>query len=323
MSIAVFGSVNVDVTLSVKALPRPGETIHATRQSIGLGGKGTNQAVAAQRLTRGSVRLSAAIGADANGSFVRDLLAQHDLSLDWIETNEEVLTGTAMIHVDAHSQNAITVFGGANMAWRETGPDASVFDGAKAALFQLETPLEATLSAMRAARAAGAVVVLDPAPVPAAPLDALLAEAEVITPNETEAEALLGRRVASPEDAMRAAGDLRAFGPRLAIVKLGAQGLAYDHASGASGFLPAFPVKAVDTVAAGDCFNGALAVAFAERMELVEALRFAAAAGALAVTRTGAAAAAPFRSDVDQMLAPFGGLASSGGKRAEANSNLT
>ncbi len=302
MSLAVFGSVNLDLTVYVDQMPRPGQTIHAERLVIGLGGKGANQAVAAQKLSASPVRFVSATGADVFGQTLRAALARHELALDHVRTIDDVPSGNALIHVDGTSQNAITVVGGANMAWPDPGPDASVFAGIEVALFQLETPLQATLSAMRAARAAGARVILDPAPVPTGRIDELLAAADVLTPNETEAEALVGIRPESAESALAAAFALRERGVGLAIVKLGSRGLVYASDVGESGVVPPFPVKAIDTVAAGDSFNGALGVALDEGMPVAVALRFAAAAGALATTRYGASEAAPGRDEVMRLI---------------------
>ncbi|MFV0244592.1 MAG: ribokinase [Qingshengfaniella sp.] len=302
MTVAVFGSVNLDLTVYVQALPRPGQTIHADRQVIGLGGKGANQAVAAQKLSATPVRLIAATGADAFGQTLRTALAENGIALDHVAVFDDVPSGNALIHVDARSQNVITVTGGANMAWPDAGPGAEGFAGVGVALFQLETPLVATLAAMRAARAAGATVILDPAPIPRRDLTDVLAEADVATPNETEAEALVGIRPEDPAAAIAAARALVTRGPRLAIVKMGARGLAYATVQGETGIVPPFAVTAVDTVAAGDSFNGALAVALDEGLPVPQALRFAAAAGALATTRFGASAAAPSRAEVERLI---------------------
>lgn len=302
MTIAVFGSINIDLTAYVDTLPRPGATVHADRHAIALGGKGANQAVAAQRLYPGAVRFAAALGRDGFGDMARDLLARHGVSDAGLVEDAARGTGLALIHVDARAENAITVIGGANMGWTDDGPDRAVFDGAKVALFQLETPLGATESAMRAARAAGAVVVLDPAPAPARDISALVALADIVTPNETEAQALTGINVPDAEAALSAARALVAMGAGTAIVKRGGDGLVHATAD-SHGTLPAFRVRPVDTVAAGDCFNGALAAALAEGQGLEDALRFASAAGALATTRPGAADAAPDRPAVEALLA--------------------
>jgi ribokinase len=214
-------------------------------------------------------------------------------------------TGIALIHVDAASQNTITVVGGANMAWPDQGPDPAVFNGARIALFQLEVPMAANPSAMRAAQAAGARIILDPAPVPersgGKDSDPLLRLADIVTPNESEAEALTGIAVVDRASALHAAQALRARGVETVVVKLGAEGLVYIDADGADGYIAPFKVAPVDTVAAGDCFNGALAVALDEGRPIGEALRFAA-AGALSSEKPGAASAAPSRDQLEHFL---------------------
>ena len=302
MSITVFGSVNLDLTVSVEQMPEPGVTSHATGFLKGLGGKGANQAVAATRLARGAVRFVAAIGADAFGDSLKASLDGLGVDTRDLVTMPEHDSGIALIHVDVSSQNTITVVGGANMAWPAEGPDACCFDKCKVALFQLETPQDATIAAMRKARAAGASVILDPAPIATSGMDALLAEADIITPNETEAAGLSGTKPTNLEEAREVARSLCARGPRTVIVKLGAKGLAYASSDGQGGIMEPFKVKAIDTVAAGDSFNGALAVALSEGMPLEATLRFASAAGALATTKKGASEAVPDRAAVDGLI---------------------
>ena len=306
MSITVFGSVNVDLTAYVERLPRPGETSHATNYATGLGGKGANQVVAAQRLSRSPVRFVAALGSDAFGVRARGLLSTFGVSDEDLIIMPDEETGIALIHVDAASQNTITVVGGANMAWPEQGPDPAVFHGAKIGLFQLEVPIQASTSAMRAARAAGTRIILDPAPAPdrssTQEINTLIRLADIITPNESEAEALTGILISDVDSALQAAQALRASGAKTVVLKLGAEGLVYIGSDGSEGHIPPFNVVAVDTVAAGDCFNGALAVALAEGRLLPEALRFASAAGALATEKPGAASSAPFRHQLELFL---------------------
>jgi len=305
MSITLFGSVNVDLTAYVDHLPRPGVTTHATGYVTGLGGKGANQAVAAQKLGTSPVRLVAAVGADPFGSQAKALLEHYGVATDHLITLTETETGIALIHVDSNSQNSITVVGGANMAWPDRGPSADLFAGTRVALFQLETPVAATAAAMDAARLAGATLILDPAPAPeeATAIDSLLRRVDILTPNESEAQALTGIAINDSDSALQAARALLDLGVGTAVVKLGARGLVYADKRLGEARLPAFAVDAVDTVAAGDCFNGALAVALAEGQTLPQALRFASAAGALATTRAGAAAAAPGRAETDRLLA--------------------
>ena len=301
-AVVIFGSVNIDLTAYVPRLPRPGETAHATGSAMGLGGKGANQAVAAARLATGAVRFVAAVGDDAFGAQARAALAGFGVAGNGLVTVAGAATGLALIHVDAAAQNAITVVAGANGTWDAAGPDRAAFAGARVALFQLETPLPATGAAMQAARAAGALTVLDPAPVPGADIGVLIAMADIVTPNETEAAALTGIAPVDDASAFAAAAVLLAQGAGAAVVKRGADGLVWQARDGARGAVPAFRVASVDTVAAGDCFNGALGAALAEGQAMDAALRFAAAAAALSTTRRGAAASIPSRTEVAALL---------------------
>lgn len=311
MRVTVFGSVNVDLTAYVETLPRPGVTAHATGYTTGLGGKGANQAVAAQRLSGSPVCLVAAVGPDAFGTRAQALLSEFGVSNENLMVMPGKETGIALIHVDATAQNTITVVGGANMAWPDHGPDPAVFQGAKIALFQLEVPIDAIASAMRAAQAAGARIILDPAPAPersrVQSVDPLLQLADIITPNESEAEALTGIAASDRAGALQAAQTLRTRGVKTVVVKLGAKGLVYIDSEGSQGYMAPFKVNAVDTVAAGDCFNGALAVTLAEGRPITEALRFASAAGALSTEKPGAASAAPLRHRLERFLSNNGG----------------
>ncbi len=303
MSITVFGSVNLDLTVSVHHLPIAGETSHAAGFQTGLGGKGANQAVAATRLAKCPVKFVAAVGQDSFADKLRADLQKMTVDTSNLVTMKGTESGIALIHVDQSSQNSITVVGGANMAWPDDGPGADVFKGCKVALFQLETPIAATLAAMRAARAAGALVILDPAPIAEGHMEALIAEADIVTPNETETAAITGTMPGNFLEAQTLARSLVAMGPKVAIVKLGAKGLAYASRHDGEGAMEPYFVKAIDTVAAGDSFNGGLAAALAEGRSLQDALKFAAAAGALATTRRGAGEAVPSRQEVDDLIA--------------------
>ena len=302
MTITVFGSANIDIDISVTDLPKAGQTIHALEQQLGIGGKGANQAVAAQSLYDGKVRFVAAVGDDVFGQKFCDDIKKFNLTADHILCDRKNPTGLALVHRDQRANNVITVCGGANMAWPDTGPDIKYFADSIIALFQLETPVKATLSAIEKAKTAGALTIIDPAPVPRSGIEKILALADVITPNEIEAEALGTGTIGSPSDAMEAAAVLRQRGPDKVIITLGQQGVAYCERDGAPNFIPAFKVYAVDSVAAGDCFNGALAIGIAEGMPFNDAVYFATAASALSVTKAGAAISMPSRQEVDQFI---------------------
>ncbi len=304
MSILVFGSVNVDITVYAPRLLQPGETLLARHYAIGLGGKGANQAAAAARLGAATAFVGR-IGRDQMGAQARSLLDGYGIDLTGLEVDATAGTGIAQITVgEADGQNMIAIVGGANMQIGNTDVDraAARLSRARILLLQLEVPLAASLALAARARAAGVPVILDPAPAPVGGLDpAVLQAVDIVTPNETETAALLGRRPVTSEDGIAAARDLVARGARAAIVKLGGNGVAFADA-GQQGFVPPFPVTVVDTVAAGDCFNAGLAFALARGDALPAAIRLAAACGAIAVTRPGAAAAAPTLAEAEALL---------------------
>ncbi|GAN54216.1 ribokinase [Tanticharoenia sakaeratensis NBRC 103193] len=301
-----IGSVNIDLTAYSPALPRAGETIHATRYATGLGGKGANQAAACARLAGAAcgVALVGRVGKDAFGTQARESLSKFGTDCRWLSDDAGNGTGLALIGIDARGENCITVIGASNMAVDVGDLDRAqaAIAGARVVMLQLEIPMPAVIEAARRARAAGAIVLLDPAPAPHDGLpDALWAEIDVVTPNETETERLVGLRPRDAAQAADAGAALRAKGARAAVVKLGANGVYWCDATG-SGFIHPFAVTAIDTVAAGDCFNAGLALSLSEGRPLGQAVRFAAACGALATTKRGAADAAPERAEVEALL---------------------
>ncbi|MFT8517416.1 MAG: ribokinase [Acetobacter persici] len=293
-----FGSINIDVTARAARLPRPGETVHGESYAVMLGGKGSNQAAAAGRLAAGAglqVALAGRIGQDSFGA--QALRALEGFGVDLAPLREDTAnpTGIALIGIDGSGENCITVVGGANMAVDETDVEAASgwLERAAVVLLQLEIPHSAVLAAARKAHAAGALVVLDPAPAPEQGLpDALWQEIDILTPNESETFQLTGLRPDTAEDAARAADLLLAKGVRAVLVKMGSRGV-FWHDGKQSGHSAPFSVNPVDTVAAGDCFNAGLAFALAQGKPLPHAVRIASACGALATTRHGAADAAP------------------------------
>lgn len=306
MPITVFGSINLDLTTYGDRLPRPGETLHGDHYTMGLGGKGCNQAVAASRLGA-NTSLIGRIGGDGFGDFAKKTLTEFGVATDGVFVDPEVGTGIAIIGVDAQAENCITVIGGANMAINDTDVERAraAFEAADVLLLQMEIPLEAGLAAADIVRKSGGRVILDPAPAPASGLASdVLSRVDLVTPNESETECLTGRRPANAEQAARAAAQLRDMGVGAAVIKLGADGVYYQDPSG-DGFIEPFQVRSVDSVAAGDCFNGGLAVALAEGRPLSDAVRFAAACGALSTTRRGASTSAPSLEAVRDLLSRF------------------
>jgi ribokinase len=306
-AIVVVGSLNMDFVVTVDHLPAPGQTVLGRDFQMIPGGKGANQACAAARIGGSSitVRMVGRVGYDVFADHLKASLSAAGVDVSAVHATRAQATGVALISVDTTGQNSIVVASGANHALvaSETEAMRSVFRGARFVLFQLESPLDTVASALKLARAEGARTMLDPAP--AAPLAAeLLANVDILTPNETEASLLLGRPLArvSTSDAAALARSLRERGPKAVVLKLGDQGCFYCDAE-TELFSAAFPVTARDTTAAGDTFNAALAVALAEDRGIAEALRFANASAAISVTRMGAQASVPARAEVDALLA--------------------
>lgn len=301
MSVVVLGSINMDLTTYVPRLPVPGETLFGTSFITVPGGKGFNQAVAAGRLGA-KTKFIGRVGDDAFGTAVLELVANEPIDMSGVTIDPEHGTGLAVISVDEQAENAIIVVSGANMAHdtSEVERCRAALTGAKVLLLQMESPLTTSLAAARLAQAQGVPVIFDPAPPQPMP-DAAYALCQIITPNETETEVLVGFRPTNAAEAEQAAQILRQRGVTTAVIKLGAQGV-YFQTAASSGFIPPFTVQAIDSVAAGDAFNGGLAVAIAEGLPIAEAVRWGAAAGALATTKAGASSAMPTRAELLALL---------------------
>ncbi|MEJ5369153.1 MAG: ribokinase [Bryobacteraceae bacterium] len=305
-AIVVTGSLNMDFVVQVERLPAPGETAKGWNFQTVPGGKGANQACAAARLSpEHPVTMIGRVGFDAFADHLRASLAAAGADTSRIHGCRSAPTGVALIWVDRTGQNSIVIAPGANNALSaaDMETERSAFVSAACALFQLETPLEAVAAGLRLAREHGVLSILDPAPAQPLPPE-LLAQVGLLTPNESEACLLAGRPPGRLPlaDAPALAEELRARGPRAVVLKLGDQGCYYAGPEGRF-HAPAFRVEAVDATAAGDTFNGALAVALAEGRPIPEALRFANAAAALSVTRLGAQASIPSREETDRFLA--------------------
>jgi ribokinase len=299
--IVVVGSSNTDMIIQAARIPRPGETILGGQFTMAAGGKGANQAVAAAR-AGGQVTFVARVGDDLFGANAIQGFVADGIDVDHVTRDPQAASGVALIFVAADGENSIGVASGAN--GRLSPGDVQAAAGAIAAadvlIMQLETPMETVRSAAKLA-GSNVPVILNPAP--AQPLDdELLSGLAVLTPNETEAELLTGIAVADDASAAKAADALRARGVRTVMITLGARGV-YVAADAFSGLVPGFKVQPVDTTAAGDVFNGALAVALAEKRPLRDTTRFACAAAAISVTRLGAQPSAPRRTEIEAMLA--------------------
>ena len=301
--IIVAGSSNIDMTAYVKTLPRPGETIGDGRFLQANGGKGANQAVAAARLG-GDVVFLTCVGDDLQGRMLKEVFALDGIHTEHMKFSANSPTGTALIFVADDGENCIAVAPGANgeMLPEDIDAVADVLSEASWLLLQLEVPLQTVYHAVDVAFAKGIRVILNPAPISGAIPQEVLHKLWLITPNETEAEKLTGIKIDSAEDAFRASEVLLAQGVQNVIVTLGSSGSVICSAS-CREFVPARKVEAVDTVGAGDVYNGALVTALSEGKSLPDAARFATLASSIAVTRPGAQNGVPHRPEVDALLA--------------------
>ena len=299
--VLIVGSANMDFTVALSRLPAPGETVSEGTLLVARGGKGANQAVAARRLGA-EARLVGCVGDDASGREIREALAGEGIGVDALLTTSSAATGTALIIVDVAGRNQIAVAPGANrtLTPEAVGQRAADFAWAEVVIVSLEVPLDAAKRALEIAHRHGALAILNPAPFPERGVD-FLELADYVTPNETEASRLVGQPVRDVATAGTAAAAIRARGARHAIVTLGASGALADGPDGRV-HAAAARVTAVDTTGAGDAFNGALAVALAERRPLAAALAFANVAAALACTRRGAQPSMPVRAEVERAL---------------------
>lgn len=299
--LAVLGSINADHILNLAQFPRPGETVVGTQYQVAFGGKGANQAVAAGR-SGADIAFIACVGEDDIGERVRKQLEDDRIDITPVEAVAGTATGVALIFVNGEGENSIAIHAGANAALtpeyvtrhQQTIADASVL------LMQLESPLESVLAAARIARQHQTQVILNPAPATQLS-DELLSLVDMITPNETEAEILTGIHISTDDDAARAAAVLHDKGISNVLITLGSRGVwLSDNRQGQR--IEGFRVKAVDTIAAGDTFNGALITALLEQQPMAKAVRFAHAAAAIAVTRHGAQPSVPWREEIDSFL---------------------
>jgi ribokinase len=305
-SIVVIGSLNMDFVIAVDRLPLPGETIFGRNFRMIPGGKGANQAHAAAKLALNGnvVRMLGLVGMDSFGNMLKASLTDVGVDVRAVADTAAEATGVALIHVDDAGQNSITVAPGANgiLSSRDIQSQNWALEGARCVLLQLEVPLDTVAESLREARRVGATTILDPAPARALPKE-ILQLVDIATPNESEACVLAGVPVSrvNAAEAVALGHRIRELGVSAVIVKLGDQGCVYCGADRTFA-APPFAVRAVDSTAAGDTFNAALAVALVEGADMEHALRFANAAAAISVTRPGAQTSAPARADVETLL---------------------
>ena len=302
MTVIVFGSINMDLVTQSPWLPVPGETLLGSNFFTAPGGKGANQAVAAARLGVPTCMVGR-VGADSFGQELLASLQQAGVQTEGVRIDQTAHSGIAAIAVNQTGENHIIVVPGANGRMDATDVErlAHLLPQATALLLQFEIPLPIVHSAAQLARQAGVSVILDPAPTQADVPPELYSLVDIITPNEVEAEQLVGFAIDGLQAAETAATVLRQRGVGTVVIKLGAQG-AFCATAAESFLIPAFAVDAIDTVAAGDAFNGGLAAALAEGLPLRQAVIWGTAAGALAATQAGAQSSMPDRQTFNTLL---------------------
>lgn len=300
-NLTVLGSINADHVISVPYFAKPGETLTGHSYHIAYGGKGANQAVAAARLGA-KVSFIGCIGNDDIGRAMKSAFAQDGINTHSIKTIENEMTGIAMIQVAESGENSIVISAGANGHLDEAvvAEYQAEIAQAECLLMQLETPLPAIIQAAKIAKEKGTKVILNPAPAQALPYE-LLSLLDMITPNETEAEILTGVKVIDESSAQQAAQVFHQKGIEKVLITLGSKGV-FVSENGVGQIVAGFRVKAVDTTAAGDTFNGALVTAMLEDKPLNEAILFAHASAAISVTRKGAQPSIPTRQEALEFL---------------------
>ncbi len=301
MKVIVFGSINMDLVVTTPQLPQPGETLNGHAFFTTPGGKGANQAVAAARLGAETVM----IGRVGNDSFSEPLLtnlANNGVNTGSVQMDSDTSSGVALISVDDAAENTIVIVAGANGRIDQTDVErlAALIEPNDILLLQLEVPMTAVLAAAQVATQKQATIILDPAPAQPLP-DELLAQADIITPNESEALVLTGISVSDRASAELAAQQLHQRGARQVLIKMGSAGALWSTKDGVSLVTP-FKVEAIDTVAAGDACNGGMAAGLCNGRSITDALRWGMAAGALATTSHGAQEAMPSQTELFELL---------------------
>ncbi|MDT2760084.1 ribokinase [Enterococcus xiangfangensis] len=298
-TITIIGSINLDRTIRVKQMPKPGETMHTKEIFSAGGGKGANQAVAAKR-SEAATNFIGAVGNDAAGEMMRGLLADEGIELAGVQTLEKQATGQAYIIVDDQGENSIMIHSGANNVFtpQQVQEQADVIKASDFVIAQFESTLESTVEAFKIAREAGVKTILNPAPALEHVPEELLKVTDMIVPNETETEILTGIKVTDEASLKAAADQLHQLGIEAVIITIGSKGAYYD-VQGRNGIIPAFKVNAVDTTAAGDTFIGAMSSVLANDFSnLEEAIEYGNKASSLTVQRFGAQPSIPYKNEL-------------------------
>ena len=297
--ILILGSSNTDMVVKSERLPKPGETMIGGDFMINPGGKGANQAVAASRLG-GDVIFVCKVGNDDFGERTCAILEKEKIDTSYIIKEKGGISGVALITVDKDGENSIVVASGTNASFSvsDLSDVKDVIKNASILVLQLEIPIGTAIEASKIAKENGVTVMLNPAPAPSNGIPKeLLDNVDIIIPNETEAEIITGIEVFNSETAVKAAEVMNGMGISTVIITMGSKG-AFLKDNKHSILIPSTKVNAIDTTAAGDTFCGALSVAFAESQDIVDAIKFACKASAIAVTRMGAQASIPYRKEL-------------------------
>ena len=302
MTVVVLGSINLDLVVEVPHLPVKGETVIGDRFFSAAGGKAANQAVAIAKLGT-AVHLVGQVGNDSFGQTLIESLQTAGVNTDGITVNPHTYSGIASIVVDHQGANTIACAAGANNLVREKelAQFNKILPQAKVALLELGIPIATILNAARDVKAHNCLLILDPAPAISNLPQELYSLVDVITPNEIEASQLVGFTVDGVTTAKQAASSLHQMGVKNVIITLGSQGSLFSNES-ESFWVKPIDVPVVDTVAAGDAFNGALAAALASGKTLQEAVQWATVGGALAVTKNGAQSSLPSKDSFQTLL---------------------
>ena len=298
-TVTVIGSINLDRTIRVKNMPKPGETIHTKEIFSAGGGKGANQAVAAQR-SGAKTHFIGAVGDDDAGKTMLDLLTQEKINLAGITKMTKQSTGQAYVTVDDAGENQIMIHGDANMTFTpdDVAAHRDIIEASDFVVAQFESAVDSTVEAFKIAQAAGVKTILNPAPAMEKVPAELLVVTDMIVPNETETETLTGIAITDEASMMKASAALHELGISAVIITIGSKGAFYDI-NGRHGVIPAFKVEAVDTTSAGDTFIGAMSsVLDKDFSNLEDAIRYGNRASSIAVQRFGAQPSIPYKNEI-------------------------
>ena len=300
-TVTIIGSINLDRTIRVKQMPKPGETMHTKEIFSAGGGKGANQAVAAQR-SEAKTNFIGAVGDDDAGKVMMDLLKDEKINLDGVKTIENESTGQAYIVVDDAGENQIMIHAGANAAFDPdyVAQQKALIEQSDFVIAQFESSIDSTVAAFRIAQNADVRTILNPAPALDNVPEELLNVTDMIIPNETETETITGVHVTDEASMKKAAEYFHNLGIKAVIITIGSKGSFYD-VDGESGIVPAFKVNAVDTTSAGDTFIGAMSTVLKKDFSnLKEAILYGNRASSLTVQRYGAQPSIPYKKELSE-----------------------